>query len=218
MASEAQIAANRRNAERSTGPRSEAGKARVAQNGLKHGLCSRRVVLAGEDEAEFQALLDDLTARFRPEGETELALLREYAAASWRLDRIPALEAGLLEGAWPEGEAPEGLPPDAWGLGEAFLARSREILRLSLHESRLSRQRERARKELVALQAARRQAAAELALDSRNDAGPTRRPAPAAPLQRADAAPEAPPRPQMEQEATADQLAKELALLRRKAA
>ena len=49
MASEAQIAANRANAQRSTGPRSEEGKARVAQNGLKHGLCSTRVLLPGED-------------------------------------------------------------------------------------------------------------------------------------------------------------------------
>ena len=176
MASEAQIAANRRNAMRSTGPRSEAGKARVAQNGLKHGLCSARVLLPDEDPAELEALVEDLKACFRPATEMELALLRQYAAATWRLGRIPALEAGMLEAGWPEGEAPDDLHPDAWGMGRAFIASGKEIARLSLHESRLSRERERARKELEALQAARRErereAEAELALDSQRDCLP----------------------------------------------
>ena len=206
MASEAQIAANRRNALRSTGPRTEEGKARVAQNGLKHGLCSSRVLLPDEDAAEFEALVADLAARFRPAGEVELALLREYAAALWRLDRIPALEAALLRSA--DGD-----------LGQAFLARSAEILRLSLHEGRLARARERARKELQALQAARRQAAAELALASR----PAREAAPPAAddawrWPRPPAAPLPPAAPQAREAEPNQPLAGELALLSRKAA
>ena len=156
MASEAQIAANRRNAQRSTGPKSAEGKARVALNGLKHGLCSQRVLLPDEDPAEFEALVADLAARWRPADAAEMALVRDYAAAMWRLDRIPALEADLLRSV--DGD-----------LGETFLAHSHEILRLSLHEGRIARQRERARKELEALQAARRARAAELALDSQQD-------------------------------------------------
>ena len=75
MASEAQIAANRANAQRSTGPRTAEGKARAAQNGLKHGLCARATLLPEEDPAEFEALVADLKARWRPADEIELALL-----------------------------------------------------------------------------------------------------------------------------------------------
>ena len=169
-------------------------------------------------------------------------MLREYTAALWRLDRIPALEAGLLQGAWPAGEAPDDLHPAAWGLGEAFLARSREILRLSLHEGRIARQRERARKELEALQAARRAREAELALDSQQAPPPLRervdgaqrRPGeslpsgedargqgpawsePHSPAQRPDPHPD--PLPQGREKEQDQGLGEELALLSRKAA
>lgn len=168
MASEAQIAANRRNALKSTGPKTAEGKARVAQNGLKHGLYARQTLMPGEDPAEFQALVEDLKARWRPADDVELGLLLQYADAMWRLSRIAAIEAGLLADGLPGADdpAPDAVHPESWGLGKAFIARGKEIARLSLHESRLSRLRERARKELEALQAARRQAAAALALDS----------------------------------------------------
>ncbi len=169
MASEAQIAANRANAQRSTGPKTEEGKARVAQNGLKHGLCAAEAVLPWEDRAEFEALIADLTARLQPANDIELALLLQYADAMWRRQRCPALETGLLADAMPtttEG-CPEGVHPTSWALGQAWMARSKEINRLSLHESRLARLGERALDRLLALQAQRRQAEAEakLALD-----------------------------------------------------
>jgi hypothetical protein len=52
-ATEAQIHANRANAQKSTGPRTPAGKAVVAQNAVKHGLSARLDVIRGEDQAEF---------------------------------------------------------------------------------------------------------------------------------------------------------------------
>ena len=52
MASEAQIAANRANAQRSTGPRTEEGKEKSARNALNHGLCAERVVIDEEDREE----------------------------------------------------------------------------------------------------------------------------------------------------------------------
>ena len=54
MASEAQIKANRENAQKSTGPRTEEGKAVVAQNAVKHGLWARQAVIKEEDPAEFE--------------------------------------------------------------------------------------------------------------------------------------------------------------------
>ena len=53
MTSKLQIEANRRNAKKSTGPRSGAGKAAVALNGIKHGLLSRHVLIKGESEADL---------------------------------------------------------------------------------------------------------------------------------------------------------------------
>ena len=59
MASAAQIAANRANAARSTGPRTAKGKARVALNGLKHGMLSVSL-LPGASNAKFLALSERL--------------------------------------------------------------------------------------------------------------------------------------------------------------
>jgi hypothetical protein len=179
MASEAQIAANRRNAQASTGPRTDEGKARVARNGLKHGLCAADPVLPWEDRAEFEALVADLAARLRPADEIELALLLQYADATWRRQRCAILETGLLGGAMPETAegCPEGVHPTAWALGEAWMARGKEINRLSLHESRLARLAERALDRLAAAQSRRQQAEAELALESRSQSpSPARRP------------------------------------------
>ena len=53
MTSEKQRKANRQNAKKSTGPRTEDGKASTSQNALKHGLLARDAVLPGEDPADF---------------------------------------------------------------------------------------------------------------------------------------------------------------------
>lgn len=66
MASEKQLAANRRNAQSSTGPRTRSGKARSSQNALKHGLSANQVVMLDEDPAAFDALRDDLYADYQP--------------------------------------------------------------------------------------------------------------------------------------------------------
>ena len=53
MSSDQQIAARQTNAQKSTGPRTADGRARVASNALKHGFTGKQVVLPGEDPAEF---------------------------------------------------------------------------------------------------------------------------------------------------------------------
>ena len=74
MISERQIEANRRNAIMSTGPRSDAGKAAVALNGIKHGLLSRQVLIKGESEADLVGFGKRLRAQLVPVGELELLL------------------------------------------------------------------------------------------------------------------------------------------------
>ena len=60
MTSDKQIEANRRNARKSTGPRTQEGKARVGNNAVKHGLLSQDVLVPGEDGAALQELSERL--------------------------------------------------------------------------------------------------------------------------------------------------------------
>ena len=82
MATPAQIRANQRNARRSTGPCTVAGKTRSASNSLRHGFCSQSVLLPGDDVAEYQSMLDDLRAHFGPKDITEERAVREMADAN----------------------------------------------------------------------------------------------------------------------------------------
>ena len=96
MASPAQITANRVNAQSSTGPRTEEGKARVAQNRATHGLTGRNVTLTGEDAQAFDVLLTRLHTEYFPRTAAEAALVDHIALAQWRLARIAGWEAQLF--------------------------------------------------------------------------------------------------------------------------
>jgi hypothetical protein len=87
MTTEAQIEANRANAQKSTGPRTPEGKATVAQNALKHGLLAKDAVVAGEDLDEFDLLRGQLRAELAPVTLTESLLVERIAGLSWRLRR-----------------------------------------------------------------------------------------------------------------------------------
>ena len=96
MASKAQTRANRENAKRSTGPRTEEGKARSSQNSLKHGLLARDAVLPGEDPTEFDRQLSTLEDEIRPANSLEFALVRQIVDTEYRLRRLGRLESGFL--------------------------------------------------------------------------------------------------------------------------
>ncbi len=66
MATTEQIAANRKNAKKSTGPKSPSGKATTKLNGLKHGLRAEQVVLPTEDPAEFRSFVDAWMSDWQP--------------------------------------------------------------------------------------------------------------------------------------------------------
>jgi hypothetical protein len=87
MATEAQSEANKRNAQKSTGPRTDAGKARVSRNATQHGLCNTLPVMSDEDRVKFEEMLNDLNEEHQPNGTTEGLLVYKMAAAflnSWR--------------------------------------------------------------------------------------------------------------------------------------
>ncbi len=95
MSSDHQIAANRINAQRSTGPRTAAGKASVSSNALKHGLTGRDIVLPSENPEEFESFRMGLLSSLDPVGELEGVLAEKIVDDAWRLRRVPIFEATL---------------------------------------------------------------------------------------------------------------------------
>lgn len=95
--SERRNLANRANAQKSTGPRTAAGKLAIARNGLKHGILSKSLFLDDENPQDFAALYADLEAALRPVGALELALVEKVAAALWRQRRLVRAETALIE-------------------------------------------------------------------------------------------------------------------------
>lgn len=92
MATPAQIEANRRNAKKSTGPRTAAGKAISSRNATTLGLFSRHLLQPGEDPAELQALHDAIMGEYRPATTLERLYADRIVAAAWRLQRALAAE------------------------------------------------------------------------------------------------------------------------------
>ena len=97
MASDKPTDANRLGKQKSTGPKSEDGRAAVRPIGIRHGLAAGSLMLPGESEADFQSLLDSYEAEHKPSSPTEKALVSELAIATWRLRRLYRIEAGLYK-------------------------------------------------------------------------------------------------------------------------
>jgi hypothetical protein len=96
--SNARAAASRRNGAKSRGPKTDEGRARSAQNALKHGMRAQKyVVLPDEDGAEFAGLEAALVAELAPVGALQTVLARRVAVAAWRLARADRIEAELFE-------------------------------------------------------------------------------------------------------------------------
>jgi hypothetical protein len=95
MATDKQIAANRLNALKSTGPQTPEGRAAVRLNGVKHGLYAETLVLPGERESDFTSLFDSYEAEHQPATPTEEALVQQLAMAMWRLRRLYHAEAAF---------------------------------------------------------------------------------------------------------------------------
>jgi hypothetical protein len=156
VATNAQIAANQKNAQLSTGPTSETGKAKSSLNAVKTGLTGRTVLLPSEDAEAYQKHVDSFFDNWKPAGDQERNLVQSLADTEWRLSRIPALEMGIyaigrLEFASEFANDDEAVRKH---LIEArvFLAYRKDLNNLSIQESRLRRQRERDTETLKELQ------------------------------------------------------------------
>src|SRR4030042_5239504 len=96
MATIAQIFANRQNAQKSTGPKSDEGKSAVSQNAVKHGLCAESVI-KGENEADYEAFHDNMLADLAPIGAVESTLAERVVNLAWRLKRAQRIENQVID-------------------------------------------------------------------------------------------------------------------------
>ena len=149
IASDKQIRANRRNARKSTGPKTPEGKAAVSLNPLKHGLLSQQTLLPNEDEASLMQLSERLHSQLQPVGELESLLVERIVAAAWRLRRVLAVEAGIYE------KERFSYTGEERSLGLAFMRDASTFSTLSRYETTIERGLYKALHELQRLQAAR---------------------------------------------------------------
>jgi hypothetical protein len=96
MSTKRQIAANRRNARKSTGPKTAAGKDRAKGNALKHGLTAAQITVFDERPEDFESLYSGLLAALIPSGALEEQLVERIVVCAWRLRRVYRIEAWLI--------------------------------------------------------------------------------------------------------------------------
>ena len=139
---------NRVNAQHSTGPRTDAGKQRSSLNALRHGLTAASPVLPSEDRAAYEQHRRQFFDEYQPATETETQLVNELVDTSWRLNRIPLLEAALLT----EADRMRARRDPLTLISDT----TRTLAALGLHGQRLSRQFNKTLQTLRGLQAERR--------------------------------------------------------------
>jgi len=96
MTSEWKAAANRKNAAKSSGPKTVEGKRISRSNALKHGLTAETLVALGEDAEAFQHMADEHLAVFRPRNAVELECARTFTLAAWRRLRCVTTETAMI--------------------------------------------------------------------------------------------------------------------------
>jgi hypothetical protein len=96
MSSQAKIEANRRNARKSTGPKTEEGKAVVSQNAVRHGLLGRQDVVSWEGQEQFEIHRDKVLGELAPVGVMETILAERVVSLTWRLQRAQRMQTEAM--------------------------------------------------------------------------------------------------------------------------
>jgi len=96
MSTKAQIKANQQNAQKSTGPQTDQGKATVSQNAIKHGLFTDSVI-KGENQADYEAFHDNFLAELFPVGMVETMLAERLISLWWRLRRAERMQNQAID-------------------------------------------------------------------------------------------------------------------------
>jgi hypothetical protein len=153
MVSEKQLEANRRNAQKSTGPKTAEGKSNSSRNNLRHGLTGQISLLPTEDRDAHDAYCNDLIDGFNPATLIERQLAHSIAEDFWRLNRAVAIETNIFAlGHQHERRELQLALADA----RTFLAQANQFSLLTIYEQRINRNIQRNMKLLRELQAERK--------------------------------------------------------------
>jgi hypothetical protein len=161
MISEKQLAANRENAQKSTGPKTQAGKERSRLNAFRHGSTGHSRIMPEEEMAAYQRFTTSQAAAFSPIGEIEINLAQQYADFQWRINRCAAIEDTMFTLGFIE-EVAENLQiahPEAHlsaSNAKTFRLEAKEFDRLSMYNQRLVNGAAKVFKQLQEVQALRR--------------------------------------------------------------
>jgi len=153
-------AVNKANAQKSTGPRTDAGKQRSKLNALRHGLTGQTIVLPTEDHSAYQRHAHGLFDHFQPAGALEEQLVQSLSDTSWRLNRVAAVETNLFSLGIVENEdRVHANHPDAeaaLAMALTFRENVHAFTNLGIYGQRLARQFEHTLAQLREIQAERR--------------------------------------------------------------
>jgi len=97
MSTEAQVLANQRNAQKSTGPCTSDGKAAVSQNAVQHGLSARQAIISSESQADFDLYREQMLAELAPATTMESMLAERIVSLSWRLKRVCRIQNQAID-------------------------------------------------------------------------------------------------------------------------
>jgi hypothetical protein len=158
--SDARRRANRLNAQKSPGPKTDEGKKRSSLNATRHGLLAQTLHLPEEDMAAYHEFTDAYVKDLEPVGFVETQLANACADLQFRLNRIAAAEHNLFSightehgGLWDPGH-PEA--HTALAFAETIRNSPDPLKTLSIYEQRISRRFNQTLKQLLAMQADRR--------------------------------------------------------------
>jgi len=161
MASDRQIKANRENAQKCTGPRTEAGKARSSQNALKTGLDAKSEVIRYEKQSDYDTLTTEYYDRFHPTVPEERCLVDTLIKSEWLGRRYMAIEANL----WTF-EITDAYPHP---LGRAFAIASEQFARVDRRINSAQRNFQQALKQLRQIQAEQTALADDMPCDAQSE-------------------------------------------------
>jgi hypothetical protein len=159
MLSEKQLAANIANAQRSTGPRTEAGRQRSSLNARRHNLTGQVSAMTDEDRIAYDAFSEALISAMAPEGALELQLAQRVSTDSWRLNRASAIEDNIFALGLDQHTDDTIDHPEiqaAFAAARTFTAEAKSIELLTLYEQRINRTLQKNLALLQQLQAARK--------------------------------------------------------------
>ena len=163
---EQQLAANRANAQHSTGPNTPGGKKRSSQNALRHGITAQTTVMTDEDRIKHDEFCSNMMADLAPVGGMETFLASSVAEEAWRLNHARAqcgniVAIGHFDGTGDIYDAPEhqAVHPEvhtAITAARTTRDHAKTLELISLYETRIRRSFEKYLEKLEKLQAERK--------------------------------------------------------------